>query len=259
MNARIYVCAHKPENTLLKLTDPMYIPIHCGKAIFKESERTGYLPELGDNTGDNISEKNPYYCELTGMYWAWKNDDSEPDDIIGLNHYRRYFNEPDSGGMKLITKEAIENILNSYDFIVSGPSTDNQYNYVKFGEKTAYENYKECHHQESMDYALTGVKRMFSKIAGRFEYEVKHSGAMCLCNLFITKKKYFDEYSKFLFPILFFVETKIIETKKSLNQYLREFGYLSERLFRPWLIATGHSGKQIGEVNWEDYSGYIWR
>lgn len=28
---------------------------------------------IGDNTGDNISLRNPNYCELTGLYWAWKN------------------------------------------------------------------------------------------------------------------------------------------------------------------------------------------
>lgn len=41
-----------------------------------------------DNEGDNISAKNPYYCELTGIYYAWKNI---PAEYLGLVHYRRYF------------------------------------------------------------------------------------------------------------------------------------------------------------------------
>ena len=59
-----------------------YLPIHVGR---DGKESIGYI---GDNTGDNISLKNPYYCELTGVYWAWKNLEA---DYVGLVHYRRQF------------------------------------------------------------------------------------------------------------------------------------------------------------------------
>lgn len=43
-------------------------PIQTGKAA------TGLdLGILSDDTGDNISSKNPYYGELTCWYWVWKN------------------------------------------------------------------------------------------------------------------------------------------------------------------------------------------
>ena len=78
-NIKIIVATHKkyemPE-------DNMYIPVQVGK---EGKQDLGYTP---DNTGENISLKNPYYCELTGLYWAWKNLDAE---YIGLVHYRRYF------------------------------------------------------------------------------------------------------------------------------------------------------------------------
>ena len=35
-----------------------------------------------------FSERNGNFCELTGLYWAAKNLDS---DYIGIVHYRRYF------------------------------------------------------------------------------------------------------------------------------------------------------------------------
>ena len=63
-------------------TDELYVPLQVGA---EGKEDLGFTP---DNTGDNISAKNPYYCELTGLYWAWKNLDCE---YLGLAHYRRHF------------------------------------------------------------------------------------------------------------------------------------------------------------------------
>ena len=60
-----------------------YLPLQVGA-----NNNANDLGFEKDNTGDNISEKNPYFCELTGLYWAWKNLKS---DYIGLVHYRRHF------------------------------------------------------------------------------------------------------------------------------------------------------------------------
>ena len=71
--------------------DEVYLPLHVG------AEGKADLGYTKDNTGDNISVKNPNYCELTGMYWAWKNLNCE---YIGLCHYRRYFaNVPASNNL----------------------------------------------------------------------------------------------------------------------------------------------------------------
>ena len=81
MNIKILVCCHK--NDIFKSSD-VYLPIQVGRAISNT-----ILNMQGDNEGLNISEKNDCYCELTGMYWAWKN--LKGVDYIGLCHYRRYF------------------------------------------------------------------------------------------------------------------------------------------------------------------------
>ena len=81
MNCKIIVSCHKDD--ILVNQEP-YLPIHVGKAL-----NTNDLGIAGDDTGDNISSKNKSYCELTGLYWAWKN--LKGVDIIGLCHYRRYF------------------------------------------------------------------------------------------------------------------------------------------------------------------------
>ena len=78
--SKIIVCAHKKD---FVMDNELYMPLQVGKAIAKVD-----LGFQGDDTGDNISAKNPNYCELTGLYWAWKNLDA---DYIGLAHYRRHF------------------------------------------------------------------------------------------------------------------------------------------------------------------------
>lgn len=79
-NYKIIVATHK-QFTMPADTD-LYLPIHVGS---EGKEKLGYQC---DNEGDNISSLNPYYCELTGLYWAWKNLEC---DYLGLVHYRRYF------------------------------------------------------------------------------------------------------------------------------------------------------------------------
>ena len=78
---KIFICAHKevplPQH-------PYFLPIQAGAAL--HDAISGYQ---SDNEGDNISIKNPHFCELTCHYWAWKN--LKNVDIVGLNHYRRYF------------------------------------------------------------------------------------------------------------------------------------------------------------------------
>ena len=80
IDVKIIVATHKEAEVPQDST--LYLPIHVGREGKKD------IGFIGDNTGDNISSLNPYYCELTGLYWAWKNLDC---DYLGLVHYRRYF------------------------------------------------------------------------------------------------------------------------------------------------------------------------
>lgn len=95
--------------------DEVYMPIHVGR---EGKEDLGYI---GNNTGENISIKNPNYCELTGLYWAWKNLECE---YIGLCHYRRYFahksksSELEDKKQAIFTKDDYERLLQRYDVIL---------------------------------------------------------------------------------------------------------------------------------------------
>ena len=101
VNIKILVGYHKPAK--LYKSD-IYVPIHLGRALATEASKDGKMSQedyqwmldnmIGDDTGDNISELNRYFCELTAIYWAWKNYDKLGNpDYIGLCHYRRLFAE----------------------------------------------------------------------------------------------------------------------------------------------------------------------
>ena len=79
MTVKIIVASHKPYEMP---SDPIYLPLHVGAA---GKESIGYER---DDSGENISDLNPNFCELTGLYWAWK---QLKEDYIGLVHYRRLF------------------------------------------------------------------------------------------------------------------------------------------------------------------------
>ena len=105
MKIKIFTMTHK---RFQEPVDQIYVPLQVGRA---GAEDLGYL---GDDTGDSISRWNNYYGELTGVYWAWKNE--QEADIIGICHYRRFFlNEQ----RQLMNQQEYEEILKDYDIIVS--------------------------------------------------------------------------------------------------------------------------------------------
>ena len=109
MDIKILVATHKKAHMPL---DEMYLPVRVGNALAKDD--FGYT---GDDSGDNISEKNPYFCELTALYWGWKNVKA---DYIGLAHYRRHFSCR-KGKWKyslILTKEEAEHYLAKADVVL---------------------------------------------------------------------------------------------------------------------------------------------
>ena len=81
LSISIYIATNKKTNFPL---DIVYKPIQVGALATDE-----LFAQLNDMTGESIADKNQYYCELTALYWVWKNQPF--DDIIGLCHYRRFF------------------------------------------------------------------------------------------------------------------------------------------------------------------------
>ena len=189
-NVKIIVATHKkyqmPE-------EKMYLPVHVG-AEGKEN-----LEYQKDNEGKNISRKNPYFCELTGLYWAWKNLDV---DYVGLVHYRRYFagkNKDKDKFKEILTEKELRNYLNNYDIIV--PKKRRYY------IETLYNHYKHTMYVETLDKTKEAIEELYPDFMPAFNRLYKRRSAH-MFNMLIMKKNIFDDYCKWLFDILFKLEQK---------------------------------------------------
>lgn len=238
MDIKILVATHKKYKMP---KEKIYIPLHVGK---EGKQDLGYI---GDNTGENISRKNPNYCELTGLYWAFKNLQC---DYIGLCHYRRYFTiknffsratSNDEKMSLILTEEEIEELLKENDVIL--PRKRNYY------IETIKSHYKHAHYIEDLDKVEDIIRENHNDYLDSFNH-VMGGSRLHLFNMFIMSKKDFDSYCQWLFSILFELEKRVDISKYDAYQS-RIFGFLSERLFNVWLHKQGLKEKEIPVVNLE--------
>lgn len=233
-NVKILVCCHKQD--VMASQEP-YMPIHVGKALHPELD----LGIQGDNTGENISDKNGSYCELTGMYWAWKN--LKDVDIIGLCHYRRYFDfhgqvpfykhsqrfvTDDFQNLDLsIPDKLIESVSNG-SVVVAKPK--------HYGTSVAADY---CIEHISDDFRILQsviYKTQPEYIKNAFFKVFHQSNKVMHYNMCIMNWKDFDSYCSWMFDIL-----RQVENLTDISHYnpiqKRIYGYMSERLFIVWLVA----------------------
>lgn len=237
MDIKILIATHKKY---WMPSDEVYMPIHVGR---EGKDNLGYV---GDNTGENISIKNPNYCELTGLYWAWKNLDCE---YIGLCHYRRYFAHKSKSSKledkKQATRDDYEQLLQQYDVIL--PKKRNYY------IETVRSQYEHAHNKRDLDEIEKIIKMQYPSYIEAFE-KVMNSRKLHIYNMFVMNKALFDEYCTWLFDILFTLEKRIDIT--NYDKYnARIFGFLSERLFNIWLEKKQLKIKTVNvvfleKINW---------
>ncbi|MBO5302855.1 MAG: DUF4422 domain-containing protein [Lachnospiraceae bacterium] len=210
MSIKIFVMTHKP---FTPPEDSMYVPLHVGRA---NASDLGYA---GDDTLDSISAQNPYFCELTGMYWLWKN--YHETDYIGICHYRRYLiNEQGA----IFTEKQLKKLLAKNDIITTKLLTLTCSYYHGFGEN---------HHQKDLITTEQVLKEMYPEYADTFDRLV-HGPNTYFGNIFITSKENYDRYCEWLFAILFEVQKRTDFTGYN-DYHKRLFGFLSEFLQTVWI------------------------
>lgn len=239
-NIKVIVATHKKYQMP---KDIVYVPVQVGS---EGKENLGYTR---DNEGENISVKNPYFCELTGLYWAWKNLDCE---YIGLAHYRRHFSGsktiPKEENKKfdyILSKENIEKILENTDIILPKKR--------KYYIENLYSHYAHTMHIEPLDETRNIIQEKYPEYIQEFDKLHKRTSAH-MFNMFIMKKEVLNKYCEWLFDILFELE-KRIDPKQYDAFHARYPGRISELLLDVWINTNKLSYDEVKlmdmqNVNW---------
>ena len=220
----IYVVTHKTHNVELP---EGYVTIHAGRALSND------LSYLGDDTGDNISDLNPYLNELTALYWIWKND---KHDLIGISHYRRYFTTRASTAFdqnEILTIECARELLRSCDMIIGSEaySQNSQRGLITFDAEFD---------AALADAAIDAIKKMLERhqpnYVDAFE-QVMSNQTLFGCNMMITRKHVFDAYCQWLFSFLLPTAEEFIKNLENVSvRRKRILGFVAERMFGAWLL-----------------------
>jgi len=241
---KVYVFYYK-NGSILEL-DHAYQPIMAGNSMQKV--KTEFQ---GDDTGENISHKNKYYSELTGIYWVWKNT---RQDITGACHYRRYFtaqSEPILYRLKrlfyfpaglykkrfgliytnntklfvprIINQKEIEFLLQKYDAILP------QARKLKYTVETHFTRY---HDISDLNLIESIIKEKYPHFLEAYQKVLKGK-RLYANNMFILKEEQFQEFMIWWFDLLFEFE-KRIDISKYTGYQQRIFGFVAERLLNVW-------------------------
>ena len=232
MNIKIIVATHKKYKMP---KDNIYLPLHVGAEC---KEKFGFI---GDNTGENISIKNPFWCELTGLYWAWKNLNY---DYLGIVHYRRHFkgkNKSNDNFEKIITRQEIEQLLKQTDIILP----KKRHYFIE----TLYSHYEHTHYIRDLQKTKEILEQKYPQYLDPFNIVMNRKSAH-MFNMFIMKKELVNSYCKFIFDILFELEKQT--DVENYNKYQKRlYGYISELLLDVWIEKNKFNYIEVPVLNME--------
>ncbi len=233
----IYVITHKKFDDD-KLDKSVYAVLHVGKG---DDCSPVYLR---DDTKDSIADRNPTFCELTGLYWIWKNGGDDPDELTGLVHYRRFFTD-EAGYAGYIKHGKLPEI---YVPGGDGPGIGSRSvilpkRYITLS--TLRGSYARCHDEKDLSYVRAAMGKMCPGYISTFEKVLSgHKGFYY--NMIICRRSVLCRYCEWLFPLLFEIEEQMKKSMTHENSYQeRVYGFLAERLLQVWVE---HEGLDIIEM-----------
>lgn len=241
----IFVITHKIFDESM-IDKKNYKILHVGK---NENCKDYYLR---DDSLDNISYKNNNYCELTGLYWIWKNYKENTNSIVGIMHYRRYFTTNFQNFLytyfnkkpQCIEYTLIKNKLKIVDIIV--PKKIRILNTVEGF-------YSERHCKDDLYLTKETIQEICPDYLDAYQRVMK-SHHFIYANMMVCKRNLFNQYCEWLFSIMDSLEKKIDLRKYENNYQKRVFGFISERLLQVWIVKNNLSFIEFPVFNTEERS-----
>ena len=193
-NIRIFVTTHKNVNTF---DSKIMQPVQVGPKNYR------FPWAFHDDEGENISNLNPRYCELTTQYWAWKNIKA---DYYGFCHYRRYFDFSDTPHKENPYGEIMDNYIDAVTAKKYGLNDENIAKVVKQYDviTTPFGNLEKIIDKHGTPRALweaapllhdDDLKRCYQILCAMYpDYKEDaqdffNGNKACFCNMFIMKKE----------------------------------------------------------------------
>lgn len=221
---KIFCTSIKYYRILDKL--PRYVkPIGLGKNVFPSNW-------IDEKVGANLSNLNPFYGELTGIYWLWKNQTTKmkSNDLIGICHYRKlWLNKIFFKKQKWSTSSLYSNLLKAETLDKQNVESV-QVQPIIFKNKTLLEDFKQIHQTEILSDSLNfldGENRslFYKHLNNKIFYPL---------NMFVSRVDIFNKYCQVIFPWL---EQcfKLCEEKKLCVGYNKRLpAFLAERFTSFW-------------------------
>lgn len=231
MKTTIYAVYHREQP---RIASDVVVPIHAGRAV----AGVPLAGMIGDDSGIEISSRNASWCELTALYWAWKNDTTS--DYIGLMHYRRVLDFCGPGHSRRVEEfasrfdiaqwgaradEWLTHNLLHYDIIVPRahqPATSIEKNITTLLPMAEWQAMRRIMAEAAPDYLA--------------DFEAVSAGrALRLGNLMVMRRSCLDDYCSWLFPLLFRLEQAKVDRSNYSRTQRRHIGHVAERLTEVYL------------------------
>lgn len=224
LNAEKYIADHvaiyqtrSEKDKILKKLYPLNMWTHTIQGGVSHCVRF-VNTEFLDNTGDNISDKNCNYSELSALYWAWKNSDKP---VIGLEHYRRYLRVSEADLCMLIDSNV--DVILPFPMVYTPGISQQRTHWIKDSDWQA-------------------VRQALDELAPEYAVHVDQIDSQPYYlnyNIIIARKEVLNQYCSFLFPVLKRVE----EFTDGANRHDRYIGYIGEYLCTLYFLTNEQQEK----------------